>query len=186
MQDKNGLVLKEKSVILKTLVFDDIEKIRIWRNSEEINQFFIYREEISKKQQTIWFKKIDKSKNDYYFSIYYKGNLIGLTEIKRIDWELKTGDAGLFIAPVYQNSLNSFDSTLLLLDFAFDKLKLARITGKVLANNKRALRYNRCFGFKEYGFCNEIIDGEELEIVLLDLNKADYLCSKRKIETIVR
>ena len=52
------MVIKGNKVSLKLIQQEDIELICKWRNSKDVNQFFIFRGYISKEQQKKWFEKI--------------------------------------------------------------------------------------------------------------------------------
>ena len=45
------MFIKGKKVSLKLIQQEDIELIRNWRNSKDVNQFLIFRGHISKEQQ---------------------------------------------------------------------------------------------------------------------------------------
>jgi len=178
-------VFQGKSIVLKTVAYEDIEKIRIWRNSKEISQHFIFREHITKQAQIKWFNKVSSSKNDFYFSVFLKNELIGLTEIKNINWSTKTGEGGIFIIPAYQNSFNSFETSLLGFDFSFGKLKLKKNLAKVLKKNTRALKYNKLFGYKEYRNYEQKIGDKIEKIVLMELAESDYRKSRGYIAELI-
>jgi RimJ/RimL family protein N-acetyltransferase len=179
------VVLKGKTIILKTLRAEDIEQIRNIRNSSEISKYFLYRKYITKQEQKSWFQRISMSENDFYFSIYIKDKLIGLTEIKKINWDLKIGEGGIFIIPEYQNSFNSFETSILMLDYAFDRLKLNTMKARVIRSNIRAIKYNKVFGFKEYNNYEQIIYNKKEEIILLKLTYNDYLESRESIAKLI-
>lgn len=182
---KEDLLLKNKNVLLKPISINDIEQIRIWRNSKEINKYFIFRGKISKSDQIKWFRKISNSNNDFYFSIFYDKKLIGLTEIKKINWSKMTGNAGIFIIPEYQNGLISFKTSLLLYDFSYNKLNLSKIEIEVLEDNKRALKYNKFFGYEEYGKKTVEINNNKKTVLLLKLDRGKYLRKKSKLSNIL-
>ena len=178
-------ILRGRTVILKTVEYNDIEQIRKIRNSEEIGRHFIFREKITPQQQVDWFHRISESKDDYFFSIYLENKLIGLTEIKKINWKQRTGEGGIFIIPEYQNSYNSFETSILSLDYAFNRLKLKKILSTVMKSNKRAIKYNKVFGFKEYDKYEQIIDDKKEEIVLLEVTVDNYIKSRQKISNLL-
>jgi RimJ/RimL family protein N-acetyltransferase len=185
MPKKRNIVLRTKTTELRSLELNNIEQIRKWRNSEEIGKNFIFRDKITKEQQLKWFKRIDSSENDYFFSILNKGVLVGLTEVKKIDWNKNTGDAGLFIAPEYQNSLIPFESTILLLDFSFYELGLKRINIKVLTDNQRAMRFNQYMGYKEFNSYAQEINNSITKITEMYLDEESYIKNRHKICSLI-
>ena len=169
------MVIKGNKVSLKLIQKEDIELIRKWYNSKDVNQFFIFREHISKEQQEKWFEKVSTSGRDYFFLIIVDGEPIGLTEIKNIDWDRREGGTGIFIAKdEYKNALVSFEASYLLGRHFFETLNLLKAKIEILESNKRALRYNKTLGFKEFGQREETIDGGICKVVLLSIDQNGY------------
>ena len=181
------MILKGKKVSLKSIQKEDIELIRQWRNSKDINQFYIFRGYISKEQQRQWFEKVTTSGRDYYFLVIVDDKPIGLSQIKNIDWDRREGETGMFIAKdEYKNSLISFEASYLLGRHFFHKLNLLKNKVQVLESNKTALRYIRSQGFKEVGIKEVEIDDEICNVVLFELTRNDYEKRAKKRERLLR
>lgn len=169
------MIIKGKRVSLKLIQQEDIELIRNWCNSEDVNQFFIFPGYISKEQQKKWFEKVLTSGRDYFFLIIVDGEPIGLTEIKNIDWDRREGETGIFIAKdEYKKDLVSFEASYLIGKHFFETLNLRKAKIEILESNKRALRYNKALGFKEVGKREETIDGEIYKVILLEISQNEY------------
>ncbi len=103
------------------------------------------------------------------------GAAFTLIEIKNIDWDLREGDSGLWIAKEeYRNSLVSFGASYLLGRQIFETLNLLKAKIEILESNKRALRYNKGLGYKEAGNREETIDGKICKMVLLEMSQTEY------------
>jgi len=138
----NGLVierLKEK----------DIELVREWRNSDTTRKNMLYQKVITKEQQVKWFHSINNF-NNFYFILQYKGRKVGLVNIKDINWEERTGEAGIF--------MNERDLSTLLLpvvgtvainDLLKDVFGIKKIYAKVRKENKAMHRINALLGYKK-------------------------------------
>lgn len=167
--------LEKYDVTLKRLTENEIEMVREWRNDPKIAQFMEYKDYITQQMQQEWFAKINNNCN-YYFIIEYKGQNIGLINIRDIDYEKKEGEGGIFI---YNddclNSTLSFQSVLCLLDFAFEELKLDRVIAHILRDNKRAIQYNKMLGFMKQPAQENVLNQ------LYILEKENYLKSRNKI-----
>ena len=169
------MLLKGQKITLKSIEIDDIELIRNWRNSKYVKKFFIYREHISKEQQKKWFEGVSTSGRDFYFLIIIDHKPIGLTEIKKINWNLREGEGGIFIGEKgYRNSHFAFEAVVLRNDFSFYELNLNKIKAQVLESNKRALRFNKCLGYKEIGKKEVTVNNQVHSAVLIELTKNDY------------
>lgn len=135
-------------ITLHRLTADKIELLRQWRNHPKIQRFMEYREKITPEQQIAWFKRID-NENNYYFIIEVDGKEIGCINIRDIDYEKGEGEPGIFIwDDDYLNGTTSFQTSLCMSDFIYDKLGLKRLVIHVLSDNKRAIKYNLSIGYK--------------------------------------
>lgn len=130
------------------LTEDDIELVRIWRNDEKISKFMEYREHITQEMQRNWFRSISND-NNFYFIIMYGELKIGLANIKNIDWNERCGEVGIFIYDdSYLNSLLPYIVSLKGLAMDFEDFGLHYVYAHILKTNKRAIRFNKSFGFQ--------------------------------------
>lgn len=161
-----------EQLFLKKITIDDIETIRQWRNNPKISQFMNFRDEITKEMQLKWYQSIDNI-NNYYFMIIKNNVKIGLTEVKKINYKTFTAEAGIFIfEDKFLNATISYESILLLMNFAFENLMIKQLNIQVLESNKRAIRFNKSLGYKP---------NTELGSNWYTLTKNDYI----KIEHVV-
>jgi len=144
----NHKVLNANGIELHRLTYNDIEQVRLWRNSEEVRRWMAFREEISSESQKRWFESLEPTRQ-YYYLIVYDGNRVGLVNLKNLDVTAGSAEGGIFIAdPKYQNGMVAFQAILTMYDFGFETLKLNEITAHILAENKRAIRFNQTLGFQ--------------------------------------
>lgn len=74
----------------------DIEMVRNWRNDPVVVKNYAYKEYITPEMQRKWFESINNIHN-LYTIIEYRGEKIGVINMKNIDWERKTFEGGIFI-----------------------------------------------------------------------------------------
>ncbi len=172
----SGDLLTGHEIVLSKVKHTDIETIRIWRNSPEVSQFMEFRGEISPEMQEKWFAQIDNVPDQKFFLIQIDRIGIGLINVKNIDYSQKTGEAGIFIAQSeYLNGLYSFAAMIMLYDFCFNDLSLETLYAHVLKSNKRAIRYNKFFGY-------QLQPGQEnISNQLYHLSRNDYFLNRSKI-----
>ncbi len=167
--------IETNGLIIERLQEKDIELVRQWRNSDAIRTHMNYREIITPEMQRKWFSTINNF-NNFYFIIHYKGKKVGLGNIKNIDWEEKSGEAGVFI--VRQNISGTFlpvAGVLCLSELVFSIFNLEKLYAQVRKDNPRAQKFNRLFGYK-------MLSGEEdKESRLHMLTKADFYKSTKKL-----
>lgn len=135
-------------ITLKRITIDDIEIIRQWRNSDEIQRNMHFRKYITKRMQKKWFHSIDNI-NNFYYLIEYKGEKIGLFNEKNIDWENKTSETGLFIANInYINTQIPILASLCLSEIGFYIIQGEKSYIRILKNNLQAIEYSLSFGYE--------------------------------------
>ena len=138
--------LNAYGVTLKRLTKDKIELVRHWRNDPKIAKHMNFREYITPEMQVKWFDCIDNRFN-YYFLIVYKGLDVGLVNVKDINYDFMEGESGIFIfEDSFLNTDLSIRASLCKNDYFFLDFNLIKMTGHVLSDNKRAIRFNRAFG----------------------------------------
>lgn len=134
-------------ITIGRLSADEIEALRQRRNHRDVARFMIFQDEISEEQQRAWFERVD-NRHNLYGTLYWRGEFIGLTNLRDIDYERCSAEGGMIIwSPEHQNSLVPFRAAIVGTDLAFWVYGFQRITVRVLASNKRALRYNRALGY---------------------------------------
>jgi len=152
---------------LHRLTSDKLELVRNWRNDPKISQYMFFKEYITPEMQLEWFSKINNDSN-YYFIAEYNKEEIGLANIKNVDKEKKNGEGGIFIyKDEYLNTDVPFRVAFCNTDFAFEELKLDHIYAQIVAENKRAVRFNKALGY-------EIKASEDGNSVLVTLEKENY------------
>lgn len=146
--------VETNGILIERLQEKDIEMVRQWRNSEFVRQHMNYREHITPEMQQQWFRSIDNF-NNFYFILRFRGLKAGLGDIKNVDWEDRSGEAGVFIAEKkYMSSFLPVVGALSLSELVFKIFKLKRIYSQIRIDNKRAMRFNNLFGYRR-------VEGEE-------------------------
>lgn len=135
-------------VTIGRLTLDELEILRVRRNDPALSQFLIFRDEITPEQQLAWWSRVDNRQN-LYGTIYWEGKFIGLSNLRDIDEATCSAEGGMLIwDEEYQNSLVPFRAALVGTDLAFWEYGFQVMTARVLASNKRALRFNKALGYK--------------------------------------
>ena len=165
-------------ITISRLTLAEIETLRRWRNHPEIAQFMIFREEISAEQQLAWFSSVD-NRNNLYGAVYWRDEFVGLTSLRNIDHEQCSAEGGMIIwGEEHQNSLVPFRAALVGTDLAFWGYGFQLITARVLASNKRAIRFNRALGYK---FAAPDAEG----IVTCSLSNPDYWPATLELRAVI-
>lgn len=170
------MILRQDHIELRLIDESTIELLRVWRNSDEINQFMDYQANITKEEQTQWFRSLSKDEN-YYFIIHSNSKPVGMIHLSKI--QANKAQSGIFIADnQFQGTGVAFTASLLLLDFAFGTLSIKTINAKINDNNKPAQDYNKFLGFKLGSKLNKSFSRWTLE-------KEDYLGNREFLKGVL-
>ena len=150
----NSTKLTGKTYSLIPLTPDDITKEYIlWLNDQIVNKFL----EVRHVHQTIetvteYINEFYKDHEKYIWGIYsIKDGLIGTINLQNIDRYNNAAELGLMIGNTdYWGKSASEEAVSLVLNFAFDKLELNRVTGGTYSTN-----IGMIFTYKRLGFTRE-------------------------------
>jgi RimJ/RimL family protein N-acetyltransferase len=159
------------NIVLEPLSENKIEQVRNWRNSPEICVNMQYQAFISKAEQLIWYKELQKE-NSHYFIIKASEKDAGLIHINKINELEKTAEVGLFIGEKeFVGTGVALYASFILLMFAFDKLELKILKAKVNSKNITAIDYNGFLGFEFFQKLDEQFNYYELTKETYELKK---------------
>ncbi len=139
--------LSKYGITLRRLRLADIELVRQWRNSQQINQFMEYREHISPEMQLEWFLSVDNFENFYYI-IEFEGKDIGLINSSKIEWDTVSSEGGIFLwDEKYYETFVPVWASLCLLETSYFILGAGKSCIKTLSDNERAKKLNTHLGY---------------------------------------
>lgn len=140
--------LEKYGITLNRLREDDIEHLRQWRNSPQINQFMEYRGNITPEMQRDWFRSVDNFDN-FYFIIEYQGEKIGLINSNHIEWDTVSSEGGIFLwDEKYYETFVPVWASLCLLETTYFVLGAGKSVIKTLQDNERATKLNIHLGYE--------------------------------------
>lgn len=167
-ENKEYIEIRKFGIVLRRLVPEYLEAIRVWRNDPKVSQWLVFQGQIEPEQQRKWFDSLDETLN-FYYVIEYQGQLIGLVNLKNYDAAAGSAEGGIFIGEEEcQNGLLAVGALLAIYDFGFQALRLKEITAYVKINNSRALRLNQALGFRKVQNQPSRADDTELWILQSD------------------
>ena len=137
-----------EGIQLRLLTEHDLALTLAWRNRDEARCQFRHSEKIAMNDHQAWFARQQSLHDRYYFIVENNDGhqAIGQVGIYNIDVQTQSAEVGTFVvAPesagrgLMKRGINT------LTDWAFDVLKLTRVTLQVFATNHRAIRlYEAC------------------------------------------
>jgi RimJ/RimL family protein N-acetyltransferase len=138
---------------MRSIERTDIEKLRLWRNRNEIRKNFFNKARISAVLQQKWFEGYKKRMDDIMFIFEtHGGENIGTVSIYNIDKKNRSGEYGRLIIGDKKFLRKGFalEATREILRFGFKSLGLHRIYLQVFEENIQARKL-----YEEAGFQNE-------------------------------
>lgn len=140
-------ILEGFGIRLQPLEFEDLEKVRAWRNAEHVRANFEYQKIISPAEQADWFRQLDPACN-FYWVIWTAQESIGIVHAKDIDWKARTAEAGIFIGEEsFLNGPEPISAIFILMDFLFGEMKMEYLEAKIKAGAQATIRMNAQLGY---------------------------------------
>jgi UDP-4-amino-4,6-dideoxy-N-acetyl-beta-L-altrosamine N-acetyltransferase len=165
--------IEAHGVVLRRLRYEDIEKVRQWRNSPQVNQFMESRDHITPDAQERWFMSLDPARQLFYIA-EANGDPVGVVNFKNLDVLELTAESGIYLAdPGMRGRGLGRCVYMALLDHGFDRLGLQTVTARVLTDNHRSIRLHVSLGFR-------LVPGQgSIYNQLYLLQRSDYLSNTR-------
>ncbi len=167
-----------KYVILKSPTVEDAEFTLKLRQDPQICKYLPCINSTVEKQKE-WIDNNRKKEDDYFFVVWtISGNRIGTISVYDITENSGEGGRLALIGTVEEN----VEATLLLYDFCFNNLQLKSVTGYVMSENKRAIRFNVMMGVT---IGEPICDEEKGRICKTNIDAEGFLNARKKLEKIL-
>ena len=178
------IILRGDKVILRPIKVSDANRFIKWLSSPDVNKYTT-RKPVSLKEEIKWIKSLSKNKDEIHWAIDTKDEIhigsIGL-EINKQD---KKAGFDIFIGDKsYWGQGYGYEASLLIMNYAFTKLKLHRIYLSVYIYNSRAIKLYKKLGFKIEGRGRESIfyKNKFYDQIFMGILKKEWLKYYKKIK----
>lgn len=139
--------ISQLGIQLQLLQQPDIELVRQWRNSPQVNEQLFNTDLITAEQQLLWYNKIQTEQN-LYFLIIHNGIKCGLVYLTNINWFTRSFETNIFMGlPEYQSSFVPVYAALIVSDLFFIYLGFQTATSSTVAGNSIAGFFDENFGY---------------------------------------
>ena len=165
-----------KEITIRPITYDDTEDIIRWRNSDFVRSRFIDQRLFTKESHEYWLKNFVETGKVAQFIILLDKKSVGSVYLKDINREEKSAEYGIFIGD--ENAIGigvGTKSARLILEYAFNELKLEKVYLRAYKDNACALKSYEKAGFVYKGKTESIeVNGEKRDIVFMELEKKDF------------
>ena len=161
-----------KNFIFRKIGLSDIETIRQWRMSPDVNKYLLSDVNITVDDQIAWYNRIRNDNRYMYWIIQYDGIDIGFMNLSDIDFTHQRADPGIYICNSKFRGLGLFKHIMYSLQwYCFRHLNLNKLYGPVIAENYAALVAYMKSGFTVEGYQKNHIykHGKYMDIVMIGM-----------------
>lgn len=171
-------------ISLSPLGETDIERVRTWRNSDEVRNCMIWRGEITPKAQKDWFRMVSNNTQTAYYMIKLLDGEIpgGLVEIKKVDKNNQHEEWGIFLGETSLRGKGiAAEAACLFLHHAFSEWNIHKIKATLIAENTSSIRFHQSIGFAKEGLLREevYIGGYYKDVILCGLLSSEFYQKNR-------
>jgi RimJ/RimL family protein N-acetyltransferase len=172
-------VITGKYARLRRLDVSDADYVRLLRNSPPIISNFVYRNFTTDIQQQRWIESLSTDATQLYFVAeeMQTGAAFGVYHLKAIDHRNQHAELGFFLDESGRGRGElAFEAAFLLLDYGFGYLNLQKISGEVLPDNTRAMRFDEGLGLRLEATRRRHVfyDGEFHDLLLYSIFREDF------------
>jgi len=146
-------VIRGKKVNLRAIEREDLPLLRDMRNDVSQNQYFRTWKQLNMENQENFFQNFIMSDKHIVFGIYLqcRSCLIGECRLSYIDWQKRSAEVGIYIAPKYQNRGFGTEALKMLADYGFNQANLHRIATEIQVDNRKSIKMFEKVGFQHEG-----------------------------------
>jgi len=179
-QSEPIVFLEGEKIILRPLnKKTDIDNCLRWINNPEVRQYILNTFPINYITEEAWFDNQTNNREQMNLAIVKKETKehIGNISLCKINWVDRSGTTGMLIgSPDNRGKGYGEEAKKLLLDYAFNRLGLNRITAEALENNKVSIKCLEKCGYKKEGTMREssFRNGKFINNVLMSILKKDW------------
>lgn len=160
-------------IYIRSITYDDTEKIVHWRNQPNVRCYFIYRKLFTGEIHDAWMKKFVEKDEVAQFIICRNSDnkAIGSTYLRDIDYDNLCAEYGVFIGDESDRGHGIGKEALkLTLKFAHEELGLRRIISRAISTNQASIQSFLHSGFHitEELSGVECTDGEIVDVVMME------------------
>lgn len=191
---RKDLILKGTYIYLRPICVEDTERVVRWRNDRNVVKNFIDRTPLSQEIHLDWLNnKVQKGCVHQFVVCRNIDKMpLGSVYLQNFEEKNKKAEEGIFLGEeqAYGKGVGT-EAAKLMLNYAFEYLKLHKVLARVLAYNQASLRMHQKAGYvQEAYFKDELfLDGKYEDLVffvIIICNIHKYIGTKRRLRAIIK
>ena len=138
---------------IRMMTHDDLDLVRCWRNHESVRSYMYTNQIINKKEHLIWFEKTSANQFNHLLIFEYNQIPLGFVNFSNVR-RSAVAEWGFYTSPDAPRGAGRRLSRAAL-RYAFEQLKLHKVSGQALANNEASIKFHLNAGFKQEGILRD-------------------------------
>lgn len=175
-------------ITLALLTYEDIELVRLWRNSPEVAQYMYTENAITAQQQEAWFNKIKDDESSRYWIIKYDNKKIGLVSLTGINKTFNSCYWAFYLGTdIPRGGGIGSKIEFNVLEYVFNELKLNKLRCEVMVFNEKVISMHEKFGFRREAYYRQHIkkNGKWIDTIGLAILKEEWEKQKDYMKSII-
>ena len=157
------------------------EKVRLWRNKEDIRKHMINQHIIKKEEHSNWIESIKYNDINKFLVIFLDNKPIGSVCFQNINYKNLTSEWGFFIGEdEYRGTGIGAIVEYIILEYFFNIMKFKVLSGLVLEDNISVINMHKKFGFRSEKK-KRILDRNDCEGILLTIKNIEWNTIRKNI-----
>lgn len=169
-QVQKELRIEGKQIYLRPITIEDTDRVVRWRNDKKIVENFIYRKKISREEHLGWLHNKVETGQVIQFIICDLANdkPLGSIYLQNFNEESRQAEEGIFLGEeeAYGRGIGT-EAAKLVLDYAFETLKLHKLTARVLSYNQGSRKMHEKAGYVMESYLQDelFLDGSYVDLI---------------------
>jgi UDP-4-amino-4,6-dideoxy-N-acetyl-beta-L-altrosamine N-acetyltransferase len=158
--------------------------VRQWRNSPDVRENMYTNHQINDEEHRGWFESVKKDPRKEYFVFELDGQLCGVIGFVDIDVLSRTASWSFYSGDPTRRGIGSL-MEVAALDYAFDVLKIQKLSCEVLEFNEPVIKFHKKHGFKIEGlFVKQYFrDGRYFDIYRMAIFDSDWTECREEVRS---
>lgn len=167
---------------LRDIASSELETMLAWRNSPKVRANMYTRHEISLEEHLAWWGRVQRRDDCRYFMYELEGKAQGVVSFNAIDRVNKNAFWAFYASPAAPPGTGS-RMEILALDYAFEELKLHKLSAEVLAFNQSVLNLHKKFGFVVEGIFRDHhrVDENYVDVYRISMLRHEWPANRERV-----